>query len=63
MAQRNFLLQDCLLGIKQLRMTAEEDRAEQVRKALLIAIEHEREKARTRADQQRKQLELEVEEP
>ena len=59
---RNRLLEDCLRSIKQVRMDAERDRAEQVRKALKVEIEKERMRARERADQQRKALQLEVEE-
>jgi len=57
---RNRLLEDCLQSIKQVRMSAERERAEQVRKDLLVEIERERSRARERADQQRKALELEV---
>jgi hypothetical protein len=57
---RNRLLEDCLQSLKQVRMTTERERAEQVRKDLLVEIERERAKARERADAQRKRLELEV---
>jgi hypothetical protein len=60
-AQRNWLLEECLREVKRVRMTAEQQRAEQVRKELLVDIERERAKARQRADEQRKRLELEVE--
>ena len=59
---RNRLLEDCLRSIKQVRMDAEQDRAEQVRKALKVEIQKERLRARERADQQRKALRLEVDE-
>jgi hypothetical protein len=59
---RNRLLEDCLRSIKQVRMDAERERAEQVRKALKVEIQKERMKARERADQQRKALQLEVDE-
>jgi hypothetical protein len=57
---RNRLLEDCLRSIKQVRMDAERERAEQVRKALKVEIEKERRQARARAEQQRKALQLEV---
>ncbi len=60
--QRNRLLEECLRSIKQVRMAAERDRAEQVRKDLLVEIERERAAARTRAAEQRKRLELGVDE-
>jgi len=59
--RHNRLLEDCLRNLKHLRVAAEEKQAEKVRKELLIEIEHERAKARKRAAEQRKQLELEVE--
>jgi hypothetical protein len=59
---RNRLLEECLRSIKEVRVTAERKRAEQVRKDLLVEIERERAKARERADAQRKRLQLEVEE-
>ena len=59
--QRNRLLEDCLLIAKQQRLAREQERNEEIRKALLLEIERERRKARERADQQRKQLELEGE--
>ena len=61
--QRNWLLEECLREIKQLRLVAERDATEQVRKNLLVEIERERLKARERAEEQRKSLHLEVEEP
>ncbi len=62
-AQRNWLLEECLREVKKVRMTAEQERAEQVRKDLLVEIQRERDKARQRADDQRKRLEIGVEEP
>jgi hypothetical protein len=62
-AQRNWLLEECLREVKKVRMSAEQERAEQVRKDLLVEIERERAKARQRAEDQRKSLELGVEEP
>ena len=60
--RHNRLLEDCLRNLKQLRVVAEKEQAEMVRKELLIEIGRERAKARERAAEQRKQLELEVEE-
>jgi hypothetical protein len=60
-AQRNWLLEECLREVKKVRLTAEQERAEQVRKDLLVEIERERAKARQRAEDQRKRLELGVE--
>jgi hypothetical protein len=62
-AQRNWLLEECLREVKKVRLSAEKERAEQVRKDLLVEIEKERAKARQRAEDQRKRLELGVEEP
>jgi hypothetical protein len=60
-ARRNRLLEECLRDAKRLRVTAEEERAERVRRDILVEIEKERAKARARADRQRKELELEGE--
>jgi hypothetical protein len=60
--RHNRLLEDCLRDLKQLRVAAEKKQAEKVRKELLLEIGRERAKARTRAAEQRKQLELEIEE-
>src|SRR5262245_39253669 len=60
-SQRNWLLEECLREVKKVRMSAEQERAEQVRKDLTVEIERERAKARERADEQRKRLKLEVE--
>ncbi len=59
--RHNRLLEDCLRNLKQLRVAAEQDQAEKVRKELLLEIGRERAKARERAAEQRKQLQLEVE--
>jgi len=59
----NALLEDCLRVVKELRMEAERERAEQVRHQLRDEIERERAQARERAAEQRKRLQLEVEEP
>jgi hypothetical protein len=59
---RNRLLENCLRSIKQVRMSVEQERAEQIRKQLLVEIERERHEARQRAEEQRKRLKLEVEE-
>ena len=59
---RNRLLETCLRSLKQVRVSVEQQRAEQIRKELLVEIERERNEARKRADAQRKRLELEVEE-
>jgi len=59
--RHNRLLEDCLRDLKQLRVAAEKKQAEKVRKELLLEIGRERAKARKRAAEQRKQLELEIE--
>ncbi len=59
--RHNRLLEDCLRNLKQLRVAAEREHAEKVRKELLLEIGRERAKARKRAAEQRKQLELEIE--
>ena len=59
---RNRLLEDCLRMLKEMRLKAEREQAEQARKELLVEIERERAKARERAAEQRKQLELGAEE-
>ncbi|MFQ5418317.1 MAG: VWA domain-containing protein [Myxococcota bacterium] len=62
MVQRNRLLEDCLVNLKRVRMVAEEERNQQIRRELKIEIERERQKARRRAEEQRKELQLGVEE-
>ena len=59
---RNRLLEDCLRALKQVRVAAEKERTEQVRKALLVEIEKERAEAKRRAADQSKRLQLDVEE-
>jgi len=59
--QRNRLLEDCLRDTKRLRLQAEQERAEAVRRELRVEIERERAKARERAAEQRKELRIEVE--
>ncbi len=60
--RHNRLLEDCLRDLKQLRVAAEREQGEKVRKELLLEIGRERAKARKRAAEQRKQLELQVDE-
>jgi hypothetical protein len=59
---RNRLLENCLRSLKEVRISVEKERAEQIRKELLVEIERERNAARERAEEQRKRLKLEVEE-
>ncbi|MBW2576905.1 MAG: VWA domain-containing protein [Deltaproteobacteria bacterium] len=59
--RHNRLLEDCLRNLKQVRVEVEKVQAEKVRKELLLEIGKERAKARKRAAEQRKQLELEIE--
>jgi len=61
-AVRNALLEECLASVKALRMKAERERAEQLRRLLREEIERERARARERADEQRKRLQLDVKE-
>jgi hypothetical protein len=58
-ARRNRLLEECLRDLKRRRVTAEQQRADQVRRELEVEIEKERDKAKKQAEAQRKQLELE----
>jgi hypothetical protein len=58
--ERNALLEVCLAEMRDQRLAAEREQAERVRQELLVEIEREREKARTRAAEQRKELRLEV---
>ena len=62
LVQRNRLLEDCLVNLKRVRMKAEEERNELVRRELKMEIERERLKARERAEEQRKQLQIGIEE-
>jgi hypothetical protein len=59
-ARRNHLLEECLRDLKRRRVTAEQERADQVRRELQLEIERERQKAQEQADQQRKELDLEA---
>jgi hypothetical protein len=61
-SQRNRLLEDCLLNLKRVRMKAEDDRNEQIRRELKMEIERERQKARQRAEEQSKQLDISIDE-
>jgi hypothetical protein len=58
---RNRLLEECLRNLKQVRVAAEKEAAEKVRKDLMVEIEKERAQAKQRAAEQRKRLELGVE--
>jgi hypothetical protein len=58
---RNRLLEECLRNLKQVRVAAEREAADKVRKDLMVEIEKEREQAKQRAAEQRKRLELGVE--
>jgi len=62
-AARNALLEECLHELRDLRLQAEREQAERVRRELLVEIEREREQARARAAEQRKELRLEVRDP
>ena len=61
-ARRNALLEQCLQQIRTRRAETELERANQLRRELLVEIERERAKARKRAAEQRRELKLEVEE-
>jgi hypothetical protein len=56
----NRLLEACLLRVKEVRLEAEREQAERVRKQLLEEIASERARAGELAAEQRKRLELEV---
>jgi len=58
---RNRLLEECLRNLKQVRVAAEREAADKVRKDLMVEIEKERTQAKQRAAEQRKRLELGVE--
>jgi hypothetical protein len=62
-AARNALLEECLREMRDLRLRAEREQAERVRRELRVEIERERERASARAAEQRKQLRLEVNPP
>jgi len=59
-ARRNRLLEDCLREAKRLRLEAARAHQEKVRRDLRVEIERERTKARQRANEQRKQLQIGV---
>jgi hypothetical protein len=60
--QRNRLLEDCLVNLKQVRMKTEERRNDEVRRELKLEIERERAQARQRAEDQSKQLDISIDE-
>jgi len=60
--QRNRLLEDCLVNLKQVRMKTEERRNDEVRRELKLEIERERAQARQRAEDQSKRLDISIEE-
>ena len=62
LAMRNRLMENRLLDLKQRRLKIETERDDQLREDLKQEIERERAKARKRAAEQRKQLEIQVEE-
>jgi hypothetical protein len=59
--QKNRLLENRLRDLKRRRLKIEAERDEQVRRQIQIEIEDERKKAQQKADEMRKELELEVE--
>jgi hypothetical protein len=61
-ARRNRLLEDCLRETKRLRLEAERARLDQVRRDLKVEIERERAKAQNKANEQRKRLQIEMNE-
>ncbi len=60
--QRNRLLEDCLLNLKQVRMKTEERRNDEIRRELKLEIERERAQARQRAEEQGKRLDISIDE-
>ena len=58
---RNRLLEECLRNLKQVRVSTEREAADKLRKELMLEIEKERTKAKQRAAEQSKRLELGVE--
>ncbi|MDJ0785804.1 MAG: VWA domain-containing protein [Myxococcota bacterium] len=60
MAARNELLEQRLLALRRERMGVEREAVDQARKELLIDIQRERAEAEARADEQRKNLDLEA---
>jgi hypothetical protein len=61
-ARRNRLLEDCLRDSKRSRKKTELRHAEAIRRELKVEIERERSKASRRAAEQRRELQLELEE-
>lgn len=61
MVHRNRLLEECLRNLKHVRVEAEKEAADKVRKDLMVEIEKERAQAKQRAAEQRKRLELGIE--
>jgi hypothetical protein len=59
-AQRNRLLEQRLVSLRRGRIETERSQAVQARKELKLEIERERDAAQARADQQLKELDLEV---
>jgi hypothetical protein len=60
LASRNRLLEQRLVELRRARLAAEEQQAEQTRKELAVEIEKERAAAKERAEVQRKQLDIRV---
>ena len=60
-AQRNRLLENRLLDLQRRRLQIQTERDDDVRRGLTVDIERERQVARERAEEQRKQLEIRVE--
>ena len=60
-ARHNQLLEQCLEDVKQRTLTSEQELKDTVRRELLLEIERERAKARRRAEEQRKELQIEIE--
>ena len=61
LVHRNRLLEECLRNLKQVRVAAEREAADKMRKDLMVEIEKERALAKQRAAEQRKRLELGIE--
>ena len=59
---RNRLLEECLRDLRRRREGIEAERVKAVRKDLVVEIEKERKRARRRADEQRRELEIELDE-
>ena len=62
-SRRTALLEVCLAEVTDKRRYAEREQAERVRRELIVEIEREREQAKKRAAEQRKQLRIELESP